>query len=93
MRFDWDEANVRHIARHGVKPDEAEQVLRNDPFDLNYDVVDGEERWTSIGHSDGFRVLLVVWTIRGDDLVRVVTARKAAKPARAVYLRTRGFGV
>jgi hypothetical protein len=31
--FDWDEFNAGHIARHGITPQEVEQVLRNDPAD------------------------------------------------------------
>ena len=34
MLFDWDESNINHIALHGVTPEEAEQVLQNDPFIL-----------------------------------------------------------
>lgn len=93
MRFDWEAGNLSHIASHGVTQIEAEQVLLNDPFDLKYEVVKGEERWTSIGHTGGFRVLLVVWTLRGGDIVRAVTAREAAKSVRITYLREKGFGV
>ena len=93
LRFEWDAANVSHIARHQVTPEEAEQALLNEPFDLGYEIVDGEERWTSIGHTDSLRVLLLVWTLRGEDVVRVVTAREAAKTDRRVYLREKGFGL
>ena len=31
VEFDWDHHNIAHIARHGVTPEEAEQVLANDP--------------------------------------------------------------
>jgi hypothetical protein len=34
-----------------VKPEEAEQALENDPFDLNYEVVEAEDRWISIGQT------------------------------------------
>jgi uncharacterized DUF497 family protein len=44
IRFDWDKANTEHIARHGVKPEEAEQALENAPVDLNYEVVEAEDR-------------------------------------------------
>ena len=27
IEFDWDEANMTHVARHGVLPEEAEQVI------------------------------------------------------------------
>jgi len=90
LRFDWDRANAEHIARHSVKPDEAEQAILNDPLDLNYEVIDGEERWTALGHTDNFRVLLLVWTVRRDAL-RIVTARAVGKRARDTYLRAKGL--
>ncbi len=92
-RFHWDKTNISHLARHKVIPKEAEQALLNDPFDLTYELVNGEERWTSIGHTDRFRVLIVVWTLRGDEDIRVVTAREANKRERTTYLREKGFGV
>jgi len=89
IEFDWDRANIRHIARHRVRPEEAEQALRNHPFDLEYQVVGGEQRWTSLGQTDGLRILLVVWTLRA-DVVRVVTARSASKQLSQAYLRHKG---
>ena len=57
LRFDWDEANLSHIAVHDVTAEEVEQAMENDPEDLDYDVIAGEERWTSIGNTDLLRVL------------------------------------
>jgi uncharacterized DUF497 family protein len=51
IRLDWDKANTEHVVLHGVKPEEAEQALENDPFDLNYEVVEAEDRWISIGQT------------------------------------------
>ena len=68
-------------------------MLRNDPFDLTYETAGTEERWAAIGHTDNVRVLLVVWTLRGDDVVRVVTAREASKRASLAYPRQKGFGI
>jgi uncharacterized DUF497 family protein len=31
--FDWDKANLAHIARHNVTPEEVEQVFANGPMD------------------------------------------------------------
>ncbi|HUE03211.1 MAG TPA: BrnT family toxin [Bryobacteraceae bacterium] len=90
VTFDWDQANAAHIARHAVKPEEAEQAMRNDPLDMNYEVIDGEERWTALGHTDNFRVLLLVWTLRRDTL-RIVTARAVGSQARDTYLRAKGL--
>jgi uncharacterized DUF497 family protein len=90
VRFDWDQANAEHIARHSVTPDEAEQAIRNDPLDMNYEVIDGEERWTAVGHTDEYRVLLVAWTVRTDAL-RIVTARAVGRRARDAYLCAKGL--
>ena len=93
MSLEGEAANFPHTARHKVTPQEAEQALLNDPFDLGYEIRRAEERWTSIGHTDRLRVLLLVWTLRGGEVVRVVSAREAAKADRKVYLRGKGFGL
>jgi uncharacterized DUF497 family protein len=70
--------------------EEAEQAIRNDPLDMNYEVIDGEERWRAIGHTDEYRVLLVVWTVRTGAL-RIVSARAVGRRARETYLRAKGL--
>lgn len=40
IEFDWDEANIRHVARHSVLPEEAEQVILNDPVDVGMEIVE-----------------------------------------------------
>ena len=92
IRFDWDKANTAHIALHGVKPEEAERALENDPVDLDYEAVEAEDRWTSIGHTDRLRVLKLVWTLRG-DAVRVVTALAASKNEAREYLQAKGIAL
>jgi uncharacterized DUF497 family protein len=92
IRFDWDRANTEHIAVHGMNPEEAEQALENDPADLDYEVVEAEDRWTSIGHADRLRVLKLVWTLRG-EIVRVVTALDASKNEAREYLRAKGIAL
>ena len=88
--FDWDRGNVEHIARHAVRPDEVEQVFANDPIDMAYEHADGEPRWTVVGHTMDFRVLLVVWTIRGQT-IRPITGRQVNKRLREIYLSAKGF--
>ncbi len=88
--FDWDEANVRHIARHGVTPEEAEQVLNNAPSDPVFQMYKDEERYFQYGVTDAYRVLVVVTTWRG-DLIRIVTAYPAPPAIRQRYLRERGL--
>jgi len=39
VEFDWDDANVHHVERHRVAPEEAEQVIMNDPLDLGMEAM------------------------------------------------------
>jgi len=88
--FDWDEANVAHVARHNVTPEEVEQVFANDPMDLGADVVEGEERYTGVGHTNRLRVLVLAWTLRG-DATRPITAFDASERLAMRYMAERGF--
>ena len=88
--FDWDEANVAHIARHTVAPEEIEQVFANDPMDLDFPVVDGEQRYTGVGHTNRLRVLVLVWTMRG-EAVRPITAFDASERLAKRHLAQKGF--
>jgi uncharacterized DUF497 family protein len=89
MLFHWDEVNTRHIAKHGVTPPEAEQVVLNKPVDLEFQTGSGEERIVQLGETDEGRILVVVTTMR-DDLIRVVTAFPAAKRLRKLYIAEKG---
>jgi len=88
MPFSWDNANISHLARHNVLPEEAEQVIQNDPLDLELQVVDGEPRNPQIGETNTGRILVVISTPHADD-ERVVTAWDATRSEKAVYLQYR----
>ena len=77
IEFDWDGENVNHLAAHKVTPAEFEQALSNDPLDLDYESIGNEERYRSVGLTNGGRFLLVVWTVR-NSRVRAVTAYPAS---------------
>jgi uncharacterized protein len=87
MHFDWDEANITHIAEHDVLPHEAEEVIENQPLYLDHFVEDGEERYREMGETFTGRVLIVVSTLRNEH-TRVVTAYS---PERSLLLRYLAF--
>jgi uncharacterized DUF497 family protein len=58
--FDWDEANIAHIAKHGVTPEEAEEAVTSSPIDLQYQVRNGELRVVQIGETLRGKLLMVV---------------------------------
>jgi hypothetical protein len=64
IRFDWDEANIGHLARHKVNPEEAEQVILNDPVELDFEHAGDEPRWAVVGRTDHARFLVVIFTGR-----------------------------
>jgi uncharacterized DUF497 family protein len=89
IEFDWDEANIGHVALHGVVPEEAEHALLTNPVDLGVEFVEGEERYLNLGATERGRVLVVVTTWR-EDRVRVVTAFEPIKRLVQFYYRERG---
>ena len=60
IQFDWDKGNIGHLARHGITPAEAQQVLFNWQVDLDSHVRNGEEPVVPAGETDQGRVLVVV---------------------------------
>jgi uncharacterized protein len=82
--FDWDEANLAHIAEHGVARGEAEEAVSNRPIDMGHQTRHGEARLMQIGATLSGRVLVVITTLRGGKM-RVVTAFPANRAYRAFY--------
>ena len=82
--LDWDDSNIRRVRRHRIDPAEVQQVLNNNPLDLDYETESGEERYKSLGVTDSGRILVVVWTVR-ELKARVVTAYPASRPLRRLY--------
>jgi uncharacterized DUF497 family protein len=91
FRFDWDEQNIRHLARHQISPTEAEEVVRNRPLDLEAQLRNGEERMPHIGETDAGRILIVVTTMQGKK-IRVVTAWPGNKNYRHYFLSLKRNG-
>ncbi len=86
--FEWDDANILHLAEHGVTPEEAEEVLLGDPADAGFEVVDGEERWAYIGETSEARILRVAITVR-EKRMRVVTAYEPGRRGKQLYMKRR----
>jgi len=63
--------------------------LNNDPLDLDYDVIDGEERYRSVGLTNGNRFLLVAWTVRNGKVRSVTSFPASALNKRAFLERPR----
>lgn len=87
--FDWDEANINHIARHSILPHEAEEVILNGSFNLGTQEVEGEVRFPELGTTNSGRILVVVITPRGVKQ-RVVTAYTADSRRQDYWFKQTG---
>lgn len=87
LNCEWDNQKERqNFKKHGVSFVEAATVF-DDPFCLTIDdpLHSTEEyRFITIGYSDRQRLLVVVYTDRGDN-IRIISARVAASRERKLY--------
>ncbi|WP_243457470.1 BrnT family toxin [Ottowia testudinis] len=87
MHVEYDpEKDASNRQRHdGVGFEEAKEVLL-DPYALTREDVDaeGEQRFVTLGMGAQARLLVVVWTLRGDT-PRLISAWKANQPQRRRY--------
>ena len=88
MRFVWDEAkNVRNRKEHGVSFEEASILFasRNEYLEIFDEAHSSDEdRFIAIGPI-ARRMVLVVYTEREDDTVRIISARWATKREAEMY--------
>ena len=97
VRFEWDEAKAKSNERkHGVRFDDA-MLAFADPFALvEQDRIEGGElRWQTLGLVGGVVLLLVAHTVRGeaeDEIIRIISARKASRKERERYDENRKEG-
>jgi len=89
MKFEWDEnKNKANIQKHGIDFRDAVYVFA-DHLALNIpdDYAEDEERWLLLGMNLKEQVLLVVHTFRSEDVIRIISARKATHREKATYLQ------
>lgn len=88
--FVWDEKKSRrNLAKHRISFETAALVF-DDPCSLSrFDRVQGgEERWHTLGSAGGVVILLVVHAdveIDGEEVIRIISARKATPQERRAY--------
>lgn len=83
MQFEWDpDKDLANQAKHGVSFEEASELFSSgEDFLEIYDAAHSfdEDRFIAIG-ATSLGVLVVVYTERRNDVIRILSARKATKP-------------
>ena len=94
MQILWDRNKDRsNRAKHKVSFEVASLVFE-DPFHLSIleRIQNGEERWQTLGMIGSVLVLLVAHTLveqEGEEVVRIISARKATRKERQWYEENR----
>ena len=86
MEFDWNPIKASsNVAKHGIDFDTATEIFEDpDLFVIVDSRVYGERRYQAIGASGGV-ILFVAYTMRGEDVCRIISARRANSRERAAY--------
>ena len=89
MRFEWEaNKNRGNLVKHKVSFETAIAVFDDQhAVSIQDRMVDGEERWQTLGMIDEI-VLIVAHTWsdeEGDEVIRLISARKATPSERRVY--------
>lgn len=91
LKFEWDENKAQsNLEKHGVSFEEAMTVFYDERalefFDKNNS--EWEDRFLMLGITTEFKLLLVCHCYRDDDnIIRIISARKATKNEAKNYKR------
>lgn len=89
MIFEWDDNKEQiNIKKHGIDFETASHVFYDENRIEIYDELhsDYEDRYITIGMIDKTTfIAMVVYTERGSDIIRIISARKATPKERRTY--------
>jgi len=90
MDYQWDpEKADLNRKKHGIDFADAVGVFEDEwALTIKHEIVKNEQRFASIGIDFLGRIVVVVYTYRGDDF-RLISARPATKLERNVYEKRR----
>jgi len=91
MQFVWDIVKAEaNFTDHGIRFSEAVTIFEDD-FALTREDADSddEQRFVSLGLSSFANLLVVVYTYREQDVIRIISAWKANKPQKLRYEKDR----
>ena len=93
MQFEWDKEKAKaNLKKHGVSFEEAKTVF-GDSLARIFDDEEhsfGEKRNGIVGHSIHKRLLIVSFTDRENDTIRIISARETTPKERSKYENANG---
>ena len=89
IKFIWDEEKAKaNVRKHHVSFEEASSVFADENARVKHDSEhsDEEDRFIILGFSSTLRILVVCHVYRqGDQIIRLISARKATRNERRDY--------
>ena len=88
IRFAWDKVKAaENLRKHGVSFEEASTVFADENARLKHDPDHSQEedRFILLGLSAKLRMLVVCHVYRKEQIIRLISARKAARSERKQY--------
>lgn len=86
MNYEWDPGKaIQNFKKHGVHFADAVGVFEDDHALTIEDRDHVEDRYVTIGMDFTLRLLLVVYTWRNENTIRLISARKALPHERNCY--------
>lgn len=89
MIFEWDSDKAKiNLQRHGISFEEAQLAFEDENLIDALDETHSEDelRFNLIGLT-AKGLLFVVYTERGDEVIRIISARKATKFEEEIYVQ------
>ena len=85
MNYIWDsKKRLSNLLKHGVEFSDAVLVFEDDLAVTIEDSYQNEQRFITLGCDAHSRILVVVYTHK-NDVIRIISARKANKTENSVY--------
>ena len=86
MEYEWDPGKAAtNLRKHGISFADAVAVFSDELALVVTDDFAGEERFIVLGADAFGRLLVVVYTWRSDNRIRIISARKATRHERKQY--------
>jgi uncharacterized protein len=86
MDYEWDPGKAAtNLQKHGVSFADAVSVFSDEFALTTADDLAEEERFVTLGTDAFGRLLVVIYTWRGEQIIRIISARKATRHERTQY--------
>lgn len=87
MNYEWDPVKAAtNLKKHGVRFADAVLVFEDEQAITIEDVdADGEQRFCTVGMDSVLAILVVVYAYRFENMIRIISARKASRKERILY--------